>query len=53
MADVALRNVVKRFDKVDAVREISLNIPDKEFVVLVGPSGCSIPIGAWCWSIRR
>jgi multiple sugar transport system ATP-binding protein len=40
MADVALRNVVKRFDKVDAVREISLNIPDKEFVVLVGPSGC-------------
>jgi multiple sugar transport system ATP-binding protein len=40
MADVALHNVVKRFDKVDAVRDISLNIPDKEFVVLVGPSGC-------------
>jgi multiple sugar transport system ATP-binding protein len=40
MADVALRNVVKRFDKIDAVREINLNIPDKEFIVLVGPSGC-------------
>ena len=40
MADVALRNVVKRFDEVDAVRDISLAIPDKEFVVLVGPSGC-------------
>jgi len=40
MADVALRNVVKRFDDVDAVRDISLNIPDNEFVVLVGPSGC-------------
>src|SRR5215813_10078965 len=40
MADVALRNVVKRFDDVEAVREISLNIPDNEFVVLVGPSGC-------------
>src|SRR5215831_8767437 len=40
MADVALHNVVKRFDKVDAVRDVSLNIPDKEFVVLVGPSGC-------------
>src|ERR1700730_6651996 len=40
MADVALRNVVKRFDEVDAVRDINLAILDKEFVVLVGPSGC-------------
>src|ERR1700756_2636752 len=40
MADVALRNVVKRFDDVDAGRNISLTIPDNEFVVLVGPSGC-------------
>src|ERR1700726_3312804 len=40
MADVALRDVVKRFDEVEAVRQISLDIPDKEFVVLVGPSGC-------------
>jgi multiple sugar transport system ATP-binding protein len=37
---VALRNVVKRFDDVDAVRNISLNVPDNEFIVLVGPSGC-------------
>src|ERR1700692_1380264 len=40
MANVALRNVVKRYDEVEAVRGVSLNIPDKEFVVLVGPSGC-------------
>jgi multiple sugar transport system ATP-binding protein len=40
MAEVALRNVTKRFDDVEAVRSISLNIPDNEFVVLVGPSGC-------------
>src|SRR5260370_10115544 len=40
MAEVALRNVVKRFDEVEAVRNISLDIPDNEFVVLVGPSGC-------------
>jgi multiple sugar transport system ATP-binding protein len=40
MADVALRNVVKRYDEVEAVREISLDIPNQEFVVLVGPSGC-------------
>src|SRR5205809_4371776 len=40
MADVALRDVVKRFDEVEAVRNISLTIPDSEFVVLVGASGC-------------
>jgi multiple sugar transport system ATP-binding protein len=40
MADVALRDVVKRYDEVEAVRQINLDIPDKEFVVLVGPSGC-------------
>jgi multiple sugar transport system ATP-binding protein len=40
MAEVTLRNVVKRYDNVEAVRSISLDIPDNEFVVLVGPSGC-------------
>ena len=40
MAEVSLRNVVKRFDNVEAVRSINLDIPDNEFVVLVGPSGC-------------
>jgi len=40
MAEVSLRNVVKRFDNVEAVRSINLEIPDNEFVVLVGPSGC-------------
>jgi multiple sugar transport system ATP-binding protein len=40
MAHVALRKVVKKFDKTEAVRGIDLDIADKEFVVLVGPSGC-------------
>jgi multiple sugar transport system ATP-binding protein len=40
MAQVALRNVVKRYDDVEAVRSINLDIPNHEFVVLVGPSGC-------------
>jgi len=40
MADVALRDVVKRYDDVEAVRQINLDITDKEFIVLVGPSGC-------------
>src|ERR1700755_3553666 len=40
MAEVALRNVVKRYDDVVAVSDVSLDIPNHEFVVLVGPSGC-------------
>src|SRR3989441_3804662 len=40
MADVTLRKVVKRYDDVEAVRGIDLDIADHEFIVLVGPSGC-------------
>jgi multiple sugar transport system ATP-binding protein len=40
MADVALRKVIKRYDDVEAVRGIDLDISDHEFIVLVGPSGC-------------
>ncbi|KQZ01631.1 sugar ABC transporter ATP-binding protein [Pseudolabrys sp. Root1462] len=40
MADVELRNVVKKYDDVVAVASINLDIPNHEFVVLVGPSGC-------------
>ena len=40
MAEVALRQVVKKYDDVEAVRAINLDIPNNEFVVLVGPSGC-------------
>src|ERR1700744_5942213 len=40
MAEVTLRKVVKRYDDVEAVRGIDLDISDNEFVVLVGPSGC-------------
>src|SRR3979411_490320 len=40
MAAVTLRRVIKRYDEVEAVRGIDLDIADHEFVVLVGPSGC-------------
>jgi len=40
MAQVALRNIVKTFDKTPAVQGIDLDIADREFIVLVGPSGC-------------
>src|SRR5258705_10013746 len=40
MAEVALRNIVKTFDRTPAVQGIDLDIADREFIVLVGPSGC-------------
>jgi len=40
MAQVALRSIVKTFDKTPAVQGIDLDIADREFIVLVGPSGC-------------
>ena len=40
MAEVNLRQVVKRYEGVEAVRGIDLDIKDEEFVALVGPSGC-------------
>jgi sn-glycerol 3-phosphate transport system ATP-binding protein len=40
MAQVILKDIVKKFGKTEVVHGISLDIGDKEFVVLVGPSGC-------------
>jgi multiple sugar transport system ATP-binding protein len=40
MAEVRLRKIVKRYEEVEAVRGVDLDIADHEFVVLVGPSGC-------------
>ena len=40
MAYVILKNVCKNFDKTQVVKNINLEIKDKEFCVLVGPSGC-------------
>jgi multiple sugar transport system ATP-binding protein len=40
MASVTFENVTKRFDGTVAVDELSLDIADGEFIVLVGPSGC-------------
>jgi len=40
MGRVTLENVVKEYDDVVAVNEMTLDIEDGEFVTLVGPSGC-------------
>jgi multiple sugar transport system ATP-binding protein len=38
MAEVILRHVRKRFEEIDAVRDLSLNVADGELVVLLGPT---------------
>ncbi|MBE9011220.1 ABC transporter ATP-binding protein [Pseudanabaenaceae cyanobacterium LEGE 13415] len=40
MATVRLDRITRRFSKSAAVEEITFEIPDGEFWVLVGPSGC-------------
>ena len=40
MASVTYDNVTKRFGDTTAVQELTLEIADGEFMVLVGPSGC-------------
>jgi multiple sugar transport system ATP-binding protein len=37
---IRLRNLTKRFGDVVAVNNVSLEVEDKELLVLVGPSGC-------------
>ncbi len=40
MGKVALDKIRKKFGSVDAVKSVSLEIPDGAFVTLLGPSGC-------------
>src|SRR5919204_6229303 len=40
MAEIRLEGITKVFDKVPAVDDVSLEIADGEFMVLLGPSGC-------------
>nr|AGU11631.1 ABC transporter [uncultured organism] len=40
MANIVLNDVRKTYGNVDAIKGISLDIADGEFLVLVGPSGC-------------
>lgn len=40
MAEILLKEITKRFDKLIAVNDLNMKINDKEFLVLLGPSGC-------------
>ena len=39
MANVALQNITKRFGRVTALRDVSFDVKDGEFFVLLGPTG--------------
>jgi len=40
MAPITFEHVTKRFDETAAVDDLSIEVADGEFLVLVGPSGC-------------
>jgi putative spermidine/putrescine transport system ATP-binding protein len=40
MARLEIDRITKRYGEVQAVRDVSLDVADGEFVVLLGPSGC-------------
>ena len=40
MGRLTFDGVTKQFDDVAAATEVTLDIPDGEFAVIVGPSGC-------------
>ncbi|MER9242929.1 sn-glycerol-3-phosphate ABC transporter ATP-binding protein UgpC [Mesorhizobium sp. M0633] len=40
MAQVTVRNIVKRYGSVQVIHGVNVDIADGEFVILVGPSGC-------------
>ena len=44
MAEITIKNVFKRYgDGFPAVNDVSLDIAEGEFMILVGPSGCGKP----------
>lgn len=40
MAKVSLQEVTRQYDNVNAIADVTFEIPDRAFWVLVGPSGC-------------
>lgn len=40
MANVRLENIKRKFNNVTAIEDITFEVPDGQFWVLVGPSGC-------------
>jgi ABC-type multidrug transport system ATPase subunit len=52
MGQVVLKGINKFYDSVHAVKDVNLQIRDKEFVVFVGPSGCGKTTTLRTWSMN-
>lgn len=48
MVKVAIKNLTKKYGTVQAVKNLNLNIDDKDFFVLLGPSGCGKTTALLC-----
>jgi multiple sugar transport system ATP-binding protein len=67
MAAIEMKNIVKKYgDGFPAVNDVSIDVADGEFMILVGPSGCGkstllrmivgledITSGRWCSRTTR
>src|SRR5690625_6006 len=40
MAEIAIRNVIKRYADTQVIHGVSIDVADGELIVIVGPSGC-------------
>ena len=46
MATIEMKNIVKKYpDGFEAVKDVSVDVADGEFMILVGPSGCGKSCG--------
>lgn len=48
MVKVVIKNLTKKFGEVIAVKNLDLDIKDKEFFILLGPSGCGKSTALLC-----
>lgn len=58
MASLSLRHLSKTYDNgVNAIRDFTLEVDDKEFMIFAGPVGCrdfySIKNDCWCGGYYR
>lgn len=48
MVEVVIKNLTKKYGEVQAVKNLDLDIKDKEFFILLGPSGCGKSTALLC-----